>query len=311
MIKIIAIQPEVMFSPDGIREYLKDFGTARGRWIPLVPRNWKLLVSQAVKQLPLTSELGPVARNRLRDKITHPKSNDQFLRIEDIPDTIENWNDYIAEFCLKDKFDGAIVSLRDELYPQFLVAHQFDPEVESYSVKTSGFLPRKPDDLVTPIVPILRFAKELHVIDVYCHSTGSSKDAYSRFFEGLLMACRKHNPNLKIITLHRRYFKPFDLANERVNYESWILPILKEGESFRVHYLEERPNGDNIHLRAVFTDRALITGHYGFGGDAVYETTDVVIREHMDLLKLRSDYLDDEKRAFNLLATLEINFRSP
>lgn len=309
MIKIIAIQPEVMFSPTGIREYLKDFGTARGRWIPLVPNDWRTCVSQAIKE---RTDLSVVEKNNLRDKIVHPRNRDKFLKVDGISEMAGGWHELVNDFLARKDFDGAIVSSPDDSNPQFMVAHQFDPEAESYSVKTSGFLPRKPDELVTPIVPILRFAKELHVIDPYCFSAGSSTDSYARFFEGLLMACRKHNPKLKIVTLHRRCPESLDRENERKNYESWILPILKEGESFRVHYLEELPGGDNIHLRAVFTARALVTGHYGFGGDAVYETTDVVLREHMDLLKIRGDYLDERRRAFKFHdPPLEINFRKP
>ena len=138
------------------------------------------------------------------------------------------------------------------------------------------------------------------MIDTYCYSEGSSTQSYSKFFEGLLVASRSQNPNLGTITLHRRYSASLDLENERKNYESWILPILKRDESFRVYYLREREGGDNVHLRAVFTDTVLVTGHYGFGGNSEYETTDVTLREHSDLLKLRSDYLDEQKRAFDL-----------
>lgn len=305
MIKIIAIQPEVMSNPSGIREYLKDFGTARGRWLPLVPKDWRSRVSQAIKQ---RADLAPLAKNNLRDKIIHPKNKDQFLKIEDIPEIIDDWEQFVGNLCEEGKFDGAIVSPGGESKQHFLIAHEFDPESEIYSVKTSKFLIRKPEELVAPILPLLRFAKELHVIDVYCHSMGSSTNSYANFFEGLLVWCRKNNPYLKSITLHRRYENGIDLSSERKNYESWILPILKEGESFRVHYLKKRYDGDGVHCRAVFTDCALVTGHYGYGGvNSEHETTDIVLREHQDLLKMRSDYLDEQKRAFDLPATLEIH----
>lgn len=307
MIKIIAIQPEVMSSPEGIREYLKDFGTARGRWIPLVPKDWKSHVSQSIKQ---RTDLGAVERNILRDKVKNPRNHDKFLRIEDCPEMTGNWIEIVDGFLTRGSFDGAIVSSPVDSNPGLLIAHQFDPELEPYAVKTSKFVARKPKELVTPIIPILRFAKELHVIDAYCLSYGSSTKSYAAFFECLLVWCRNHNPNLKFITLHRRYEGSPDMTSERKNYESWILPILKEGESFRIHYLKKRYDGEGIHGRAVFTDCALVTGHYGYGeGKSEHETTDIVLREHQDLLKIRSDYLDEQKRAFDLPATLEISFR--
>lgn len=304
MIKIIAIQPEVMSTPEGIREYLKDFGTARGRWIPLVPQNWRTCVSQAIKQ---RTDLGVIQRNKLRDKITNPRNQDKFLRIEECPEMHGDWIQVVDDFLARGAFDGAIVSSAVGLNPEYLIAHQFDPESEPYLVETSKFVARKPDELVAPILPLLRFAKELHVIDVYCRSLGSSTRSYAAFFERLLIWCRNHNPDLKSITLHRRHEGLPDMAKERTNYESWILPILKEGESFHIHYLKKRDDGDGIHCRAVFTDCALVSGHYGYGGvNAEHETTDIVLREHLDLLKIRSDYLNKEKRAFDLAAELRI-----
>jgi hypothetical protein len=304
MIKIIAIQPEVMSTPKGIREYLKDFGTARGRWIPLVPKDWRRCVSQAIK---LRTDLGVIESNKLRDKITNPRNQDKFLKIEECPESTGDWNEVVNNFLTDRAFDGAIVSSPVDSNPKFLVAHQFDPEIESYSVKTSKFVARKPDELVAPILPILRFARELHVIDVYCKSLGSSTKSYATFFEHLLVWCRINNPNLKSITLHRRHEGLPDMVSERINYESWILPILGAGESFHVHYLRQRDDGDGIHGRAVFTDCALVTGHYGYGGvNSEHETTDIVLREHQDLLKIRSDYLNKEKRAFDLVTVLRI-----
>lgn len=307
MIKIIAIQPEVMSTPEGIREYLKDFGTARGRWIPLVPKDWRARVSQAIKH---RRDLGVVERNNLRDKIKNPRNQDKFLKIEDCPETAENWSEVINSFLTRGAFDGAIASFPVKSNPKFLVAHQFDPEIDLYSVKTSKFVARRPDELVAPIIPILRFAKELHVIDVFCFSMVSSTKSYSAFFQQLLVWCRNHNPNLKTITLHRRHESSLEMASERANYESWILPILREGESFVVHYLKKREGGDGIHLRAVFTDCALVTGHYGYGGvNSEHETTDIVLREHEDLLRLKNDFLDEKKRAFDFLEPLVISLR--
>jgi hypothetical protein len=304
MIKIIAIQPEVMSTPEGIREYLKDFGTARGRWIPLVPQNWRTCVSQAIKQ---RTDLGVIEKTKLRDKITNPRNRDKFLKIDECPEINGDWFRVVEGFLACGAFDGAIVSSPVGSNAEYLVAHQFDPESEPYSVETSKFVARQPDELVTPILPILRFAKELHVIDIYCRSLCDSTKSYAAFFERLLIWCRIHNPSLKSITLHRRYEGLPDMASERTNYESWILPILKEGESFRVRYLKKRHEGDGVHCRAVFTDCALATGHYGYGGvKSEHETTDIVLREHQDLLKIRSDYLDEQKRAFDLPATLEI-----
>jgi hypothetical protein len=296
-----------MCTPEGIREYLKDFGTGRGRWIPLLPTNWKSCVSQAIKR---KTDLKPVEKNMLRDKIMNPRNHDKFLKISECPEISGDWNKIVNNFLTRGDFDGAIVSAPVDSNPELLVAHEFDPELEPYPVTTSMFVARKPDELAAPIVPILRFAKELHVIDVYCYSLGSSTKSYAAFFERLLIWCRVHNPNLKSITLHRRYDGLPDMTSERTNYESWILPILKEGESFRVHYLKKRGDGDGVHCRAVFTECALVTGHYGYGGvNSEHETTDIVLREHQDLLKIRSDYLDEQKRAFDLPAKLEIHYR--
>lgn len=307
MIKIIAIQPEVMSSQQWIREYLKDFGTGRGRWIPLVPSDWRTCVSQAIKRQP---DLKPVEKNFLRDKITNPRNRDKFVKIEECPELAGDWNKIVNDFLIRGDFDGAIVSSPVDSNTQFLVAHQFDPEIDSYSVKTTGFVARKPDELVAPIISILRFAKEVHVIDKYCYSAGSSTKSYARFFEDLVTAWRGHSSYSGTITLHRKYDKSLNFCSEKINYESWVLPFLRDGESFRVHYLEENSKaGESIHMRAIFTDSALVSGHYGYGGGAEFETTNVVLHEHSDLLKIRGDYLDEKTRAFKLHEPLVIEGR--
>ena len=62
-----------------------------------------------------------------------------------------------------------------------------------------------------------------------------------------------------------------------------------------------------MHLRAVFTDRLLVTGHYGFGkGKSEGETTDLTVRENVDFEAIRTTYLDDQRIGFNLVDEIEI-----
>lgn len=306
MIKIIAVHPDVMSTPEGIREYLKDFGTSKGRWLPLVPADWKSIVSQAIKGL---HDIGVVKRNALRDKITNPRFSERFLKIE-LPDGIADvtmWNKQVGKLSATGAFDAAITRLPMEASGVFLTAFEFDPESAPYAVELSTFVARNPEALVERIVPALRFAKELHVIDVYCHSQGRLTRAYGGFFQGLLKWCRLHNPGLRTITLHRRCPDDFEDHREKTNYESWLLPILLPGEAIHVCYLREREDGEKLHLRAIFTDRVMLSSHYGFGGGSSdQETTDLNVREHADLLQLRNLYLSDDNRGFDLIGKIEI-----
>ena len=306
MIKIIAVHPDVMSTPEGIREYLKDFGTGKGRWIPLVPSNWKSLVSQAIKR---NKEIGNVKKNELRDKITNPRFKDRYLKIDDVEEDNRNWSEIIDEFCSKGAFDAAIVSGENENYlgDKALIAHDFDPDCDLYVVRISGFVSRDSEELASQVGPGLRFVKELHIIDVYCKSRGTNSASYGKFFGKLLEVCRQTNPGLTSITLHRKEADDFNREREEENYKSWLGDSLQSGETLKVRYLKERQDGEKIHLRAVFTDRLLITGHYGFGaGSSETETTDLTIREHKDLTTIRDLYVGDENIGFDLVQQIEI-----
>lgn len=306
MIKIIAVHPDVMSTPEGIREYLKDFGTGKGRWIPLVPSNWKSIVSQAIKRHP---SLGQVKKNELRDKITNPKFKDRYLKIDQIESDTREWSEIVEEFCEGGSFDAAIVVGELDTGGKFLRAHEFDPDSDLYAVRISGFVSRNPEELARQVAPGLRFAKELHVIDVYCKSRGTNCDSYGRFFRMLLDACKSTSRDLISITLHRRLPEDFDRNREVANYRSWLCGHLCSGETFRIRYLRERENGEKIHLRAVFTDNLMITGHYGFGaGASETETTDLTLREHSDLTTIRNLYLSDDQIGFDLVEEVEIKF---
>lgn len=83
--------------------------------------------------------------------------------------------------------------------------------------------------------------------------------------------------------------------------------MLQPGETLKIRYLKERQNGEKMHLRAVFTDNLLVTGHYGFGsGTSESETTDLTLREHSDLIAIRNLYLSDDKIGFDLKEQIEI-----
>lgn len=304
MIKIIAVHPDVMSTSEGIREYLKDFGTGKGRWIPLVPTNWKSIVSQAIKG---NHALGAVKRNELRDKITNPKFKDRYLKIEAVTDDGREWIEIIKDYCSKGAFDAAIVSGDLDAGANTLKAHDFDPDCDLYAVSISGFLSRDPEELANHVSPGLRFAKELHVIDVYCKSRATNCNSYGKFFGMLLEACSKTNPSLSTINLHRKLPDDFDAGREEINYRSWVEQFLKPGQSLNIRYLKERENGDKIHLRAVFTDALLVTGHYGFGqGAEELETTDLTLREHKDLTTIRNLYLSDDQMGFDLKEEITI-----
>lgn len=304
MIKIIAVHPDVMSTPEGIREYLKDFGTGRGRWLPLVPANWKSIVSQAIKRHP---SLGQVKKNELRDKITNPIFKDRYLKINQVDGDQREWAEIVEEFCRIGAFDAAIVRQDMTAGNKSLRAHEFDPDCDLYAVRISGFVSRDPEELAKQVAPGLRFAKELHVIDVYCSSIGTNSASYGRFFRKLLDACKSTSPDLTSITLHRRQPQDFDRAREVANYKSWVSGSLRSGETLKIRYLKEREDGEKMHLRAVFTDNLLITGHYGFGsGTSETETTDLTLREHSDLVTIRNLYLSDDKIGFDLIEQIEI-----
>ncbi|QTN31182.1 hypothetical protein HZ994_02180 [Akkermansiaceae bacterium] len=308
MIKIIAVHPDVMSTPEGIREYLKDFGTGKGRWIPLVPSNWKSIVSQAIKG---NHSLGPIKRNTLRDKITNPSFCDKYLKVDLVDGDGREWGQIVKEFCDLGTFDAAIVNGELNAGEKSLKAYEFDPDSDLYAVRISGFVSRDPEELARQVAPGLRFAKELHVIDVYCKSRGTNCASYGKFFRGLLDTCRQTNPALTSITLHMKEPDDFDRRREEANYRSWVSHFLRSGETLKIRYLKERQDGERMHLRAVFTDNLLITGHYGFGsGSSESETTDLTLREHSDLIAIRNLYLSDDKIGFDLMEQIEIGSNS-
>lgn len=306
MIKVIAIEPEVMGNPAFLREYLKDFGTARGRWIPLVPHNWKATVSGLLKK---NHELRPVAKNALRDKIVRsPRHRDRFVSFPKNLTFPDQWIEAVKPLCKEGVIDCAMVRDDPGEGEMFLVAGQFDPDEEPYSSRISQFLVRDPKGLVGPIRPILRFSREFHIIDNFLVSSGSSKGAYRSFIEEIFKYCRKVNSPIKVLHFYRSRPANLNLGRERANYSEWICPILNFGESVVIHYLKET-KGERVHIRAVFSDLALASGHYGFGkGNTSLETTDFVLRELDDLEKIRKDYLDSENGAFeqNLAEVIRI-----
>lgn len=304
MIKIIAVHPDVMSTPEGIREYLKDFGTGKGRWIPLVPSDWRSMVSKAIKG---QHQIGVIKRNELRDKIKNPKFKDRYLEIDQVDGETREWMEIVKEFCEAGAFDAAIVSGEMDVGGKFLKAHEFDPDCDLYAASISGFVSRNPEELASRVSPALRFAKELHVIDVYCKSQASNSTSYGRFFRGLLDTCRQTNPLLTSITLHVKVPEDFDRRREEANYTSWVSRFLRSGETLKIRYLKERQDGERIHLRAIFTNTLLITGHYGFGaGTSESETTDLALREHSDLVTIRNLYFSDDKMGFELTEQIEI-----
>ena len=304
MIKIIAVHPDVMSTPEGIREYLKDFGTGKGRWIPLVPSDWKRIVSQSIKG---NHTLGVLKKNELRDKIFNPIFKDRYLKIYSAEGDNREWNEIVEEFCNNGAFDAAIVGENINAGDKSLLAHHFDPDCDLYRVSISGFVSRHPVELANRVAPGLRFAKELHVIDVYCQSQGTNCESYGNFFRHLLDSCRVTSPTLTSITLHRKEPTEFNRDRELANYRSWVCRYLHSGESLNIRYYRERVDGEKMHLRAVFTNNLLITGHYGFGaGLSESETTDLTLREHRDLLQIRNHYLSDDHIGFDLIHEIEI-----
>lgn len=195
MIKIIAVHPDVMSTPEGIREYLKDFGTGKGRWIPLVPTNWKSIVSQAIKR---DRTLAPVKKGELRDKITNPRFGDKYLKIDQVDSDGREWAQIVREFCDLGAFDAAIVSGEMDAGEKSLKAFEFDPDSELYAVRISGFLSRDPDELADRVAPALRFAKELHVIDVFCKSRATNSVSYGRFFSQVTGHMQTDQPSVDL-----------------------------------------------------------------------------------------------------------------
>lgn len=298
MIKVVAIEPELMGNPDFRREYLKDFGAARGRWIPLYPHDWRSKVISILKRL-----YAPKKRTEIRDKLFNPKFKDRYVKLpkhlRDI--THEAWKDGVLQYCTDGLFTCAIVHDCDDDDAFLLKAGAFDPDDNRYVPVTSGLTKRTPQELFEPLKPILLFAGEVHVIDKYCHSCGTNTQGYKNFISSILEYLRSANPSVKLINLYRARESDYDKTNEMANYKSWIDPILEEGESIVIHYLKERAEGEKIHMRAVFTDIALTSGHYGYGeGQGEQETTDFSIREYRDLITIREQYTSETKRAFDL-----------
>ena len=141
MIKVIAIEPELMADPDFFREYFKDFGTSKGRWIPLIPHNWKTIVSNLVKR---NRSLGPVKKNQIRDKIRGSgRYKERFVKLPEDLTFPDNWRDAVRPFCEDETFDAAIVSKDSEGRPYFLVPDEFDTEESPYSYTESSKEPLK------------------------------------------------------------------------------------------------------------------------------------------------------------------------
>ena len=102
------------------------------------------------------------------------------------------------------------------------------------------------------------------------------------------------------------------MVTEKTNYSAWMQDILEDGESFRVHFLKEK-GVERFHLRAVFSEIALATSHYGFArGNSESETTDYEFKGIKDLEKIRRDYLDESAGAFEFDSgrTIEIKCRT-
>ena len=306
MIKLIAVQPEVMGSPEFLREYFKDFGTSNGRWIPLIPQDWKKRVSAMLKQEP---NLRPIERNAFRDKITGPKFRDRFVKVPEIEGAADCWEEVVLREIESAQIDAAIVVNNPTEEERMLVAGAFDPDCEYYAVSASRIIEREPTALFEPMKRMIQHATDLSIVDCYCLSQGSSATAYGQFFERIFSFVRVHNPSLRTVSLYRKRETELNPEIEKHNYESWLGPILQEGECVKIHYLRERPGGERLHLRAVFTEHCLGSGHYGFGGGDG-STTDFVLRNKEEHQLIQSQYQNSETRAFDLNETEILEIRS-
>ena len=156
--------------------------------------------------------------------------------------------------------------------------------------------------MIYPLKNIIKFAREIHIIDQYCKSYPSNWDSYKEFISLILVILRDSDSPLKIINIYVSCPKDLKAEDEKSNYERWLKEILNNEEEVKIHYLKQKTEGESMHLRGIFTDSVLVTSHYGFGaGSSQAETTDLVVQDHKVFKKIKTDYSSDANRAFDLV----------
>jgi hypothetical protein len=273
VIKVFGIEPEVMATPDFFREYFKDFGVEKGRWIGIYPSDWRRTVRNLIRGLS-PSVIGPVKKNEMRDKIDAPKYSDRFVVLTDAPwDVAKDWLEN-AEDRVFDKWLDAILSTSNPRGHTFvLVAGAFDPDSAPYQVEVSLREVRDVEKLFLHVMPFIRHAKTIDIVDQYFKCDAPNKDSYIRFIELVVQQMRKSGRWSHEITFHLRKSDYYDAAVQRRGYTDMLQPILSPGEKIRLKFWEEFGNLELIHDRHLITDLGLMDSTYGWGDDPRGQTT--------------------------------------
>jgi hypothetical protein len=276
MIKIFAVQPEIMAHPEHFREYFKDFGADKGRWIGLFPSDWKRRVENLIQGTP-PDRLKPNMKNAMRDKIRGPKFKDRFIRIPEKFDARgTDWIGDAESLVASTLAEGVLAASNPRSNQRVLVVGEFDPECPAYQPVTNRRVPKTPQSLFEAVRSVVRVARSIDIVDPYVQSIGSAADSFAKLLNLMFRELRAYGSTCKKINVHLKKPDVFLPAVQLQNFKLLLSPIIENGEAITISFWDLNPAADRNHDRHLITDAAAIMSSYGWAEDSGGKpTTDI------------------------------------
>ncbi|MEX0287792.1 MAG: hypothetical protein AB3N14_01675 [Flavobacteriaceae bacterium] len=290
MIKIFAIEPEIMADPVNFDLLFRDFGSERGRWIAELPSKWRKKVIMLIYKSP-AGTIPPVKRNAMADKIR--KYNDRFQSVEVSWDNAKDWLENAIDHHRRNIIDAVIskVAVPEQDSVLGVEECQSDSADCDYSVKLNRRVERKPEELFDAIATATQYCTELHLVDQYFECDGVNKASYVKFLELLFEQQRNRSAPVRDIFFHLKKPDSYDESRVRANYSAILQSILKTGERIILKFWEEHPGGDKIHDRYLYTERVMIDSRYGWGeGSETGHRTTLTLLDRAAAEEIRASY---------------------
>jgi hypothetical protein len=314
MIKIFTIQPEVLAEPNFFREYFKDFGPDKGRWIGLFPSDWKRRVVNLIQGTP-ACVLPPGKKRELREKIQNPHFRDRFVRIPEtfIVATGPDWLHDAESLVATTITEGVMAAGNPRANEKVLVAGEFDPDCDTYQAVTNQRVAKTPRALFQAVRSVVRVAREIDIVDPYVQSIGPAAISFAELLDLIFRDLRASGSICKKVAVHLKKPDLFRPAVQQRNFETLLSPILDGEEIVTVSFWELNDEADRNHDRHLITDAAAIMSSYGWakegGGNP---TTDISPKKAETHRKLSACFCRQATNEFGRLtgdATITITSR--
>ncbi len=279
MIKIFAVQPEVMAQPEFFREYFKDFGVDKGRWIAMFPSDWRRRVINLVQGLP-QERLPTMKKRGMRDKLQGRPYRDRFIKLPVAGDEVSvDWLSAAEALTDAKLARGVLAAENPRAKDNVLVAGDFDPDCDVYFATTNKRVAKTPEDLFEVVQPVVRIAESIDIVDPHVQSVGPSGNSFASFLQLIFEELRSSPSTCRKISVHVRKPTVFRPEIQQRNYAALFAPFLDEDETIAVSFWDLNELADRNHDRHFITNAAAIMSSYGWTNDVEGKpTTDISLK---------------------------------